>query len=321
MATFTLGRTKLELGLTPGYERYRYAVQRPPLTAPQHRLILISGPAATLILAAAGVAIAESDASRLLRLSCLAFAISQFGQLVESLTPRASAPFSDGSQLRHLRRYKAAFGLLSKGRVAYNRLDFVRAENLYRRALAEKTDTMLRRALTMALASTLAHLCRFNESAELTGYLATSMSADDPSLAAVRRNWADALLSAVLERGEVLEPMLVAECARWIDVPDLGEGDREEARLHGLAMLRLAQNRPAEAVPACRRSLELLSTHNGLASQWNGPRQAVSATLVVALGRSGKRAEARELVEIVEPTNPFFAAAREATGYDGHAHP
>ena len=138
MATFTMGRTKLELGLTPGHERYRYAIQRPPLTARQHRLILVSGPAATLILVAAGVAAAESAAPRLLRLTCLAFAISQFGQLVESLTPRASAPFADGSQLGHLRRYKAAFGLHSKGRIAYNRLDFVRAENLYRRALAER---------------------------------------------------------------------------------------------------------------------------------------------------------------------------------------
>lgn len=147
------------------------------------------------------------------------------------------------------------------------------------------------------------------------------MTADDPSLAGVKRNWADALLSSALERGEVLEPMRIAECAHWIDVPDLGEGDRAAARLHGLALLRLAQNRPAEAVPPCRRSLELLSTHNGLASQWNGPRQAVSATLVVALGRSGKRAEARELLEIVEPTTAFFAAAREATGYDEHAHP
>jgi tetratricopeptide (TPR) repeat protein len=311
LARVRVGKSRLELRLWP--VRANWIPDESPAspTLRQQARILRSGLWSGIIIAAvlSGLAPILPGTSWVLALAAFPLVLGLNGLLQRRVT-------SPAGQLRVIKDYPEACELRNEANAAMGRNDFERALTLSTQALRNPSNSVLTLQFHVVAAVAGARLGRYSDSADHWAAVG-EVAADGRIKAAAAGNVADAKLAEALRtRAAVPEQDLEQFRSALGALPAPITQAEESARLHFIAMLRLAEGDAAEAVSLCKRSLRIDSESDAA-----GDRPMVLATLVIAHARSGGASEARRLLAELSPTHPLYgaAAAELAAAVDGSA--
>ncbi len=224
--------------------------------------------------------------------------------VLESLTVLVSMrPTSPLNRLRAMRTYSAATKLRWQAEVAMVRQDYDQVLTLTAQALAEPHSSTIAWQMHLYAGNASHQLGRFVEAAQHLE-MAIDENSNDKMKAVIRSDIADAKLTEALRARTPIPQAELKQLRAWIDAtPPASAEPAKSALQHRLAMLRLLEGDPADAVPLCDTALLWLGTQpEGRARpDW----QLVAATLVIAYARAGRENDARKLLAELLPTHPL----------------
>ncbi len=240
-------------------------------------------------------------------------AIRSFSSL---LNTRATGPVA---QLRAMKAYPAATALRKQARAAMVQRDYEQALLLATQALAEPHADNVTWQMQLFAGSACMQLGRFVDAVRHLE-LAAAATSDEKMTAAIRGAVGDAKLSESLRTRTPLPSDELAQVRAWVEATPPGETDEVRSALaHRLAMLRLLEGDPAQAVSLCEPAVQCLAAQPEAHSrpEW----QVAAATLVIAYARSGRTGEAMELMAKLPPDGSLSpaASAELAAAVDGSA--
>lgn len=318
-AVFIIGRGPRLIGVSQGSSRLEwrlwpwgalfYVDEDAHVLAPaQEARILRAGlwstPAAAALLALAALAL--PGRSWIIAVAAVAGAF----WLATSLPTKKCTTF--GGQLRLIQRYPEAAELREQARAALARREYDEALTLADRALAQPHSAPL--AWQIHALAALAHTRAGDFTGAIRELEAGLEAAPGGRIAAVlRSNIADATFSEALRSQAVLPEAELDRLRAWAQArPGASVDLVKMAKLHTLAMLRLLEGCPDEAVSLCERAFNM---HQAQPDPRSRPGwQVTAATLVIAYARSGRESEARELMAQLAPTGPLYDAAGRELG-------